>query len=180
MRLVKTHQCSATISQIEKRMPTAMWAEPSFVACATWLETIAAASIISIQKAHKFCRAIPMVVRWSERMIRDIPSRAEDQKVHQRVVGYLRLRCQHAEDRRIDVIFRDAADIHKLLQRVFIGHITGVSQVSREKAWHSGKLEQRTFRARRRHRMACDLVCKRTAALQVCTSSVNCVPSAFF
>jgi hypothetical protein len=59
-----------------------MWAEASFVACATWLETIAAASIVSIQKTHKFCRAIPMIVRRPERMIRDVPSRAEDQKVH--------------------------------------------------------------------------------------------------
>lgn len=59
-----------------------MWAEPSFVACATWLKTIAAASIVTIQKTHKFCRTIPMIVRRSERMIRDIPSRAEDQKVH--------------------------------------------------------------------------------------------------
>src|SRR6266576_5651341 len=75
MRLIRTRQYSAIISQLEKRMPTAMWAEPSFVACATWLETIAAASIVSIQKSHKFCRAIPMIVRRSERMIRDIPSR---------------------------------------------------------------------------------------------------------
>ena len=65
----------------KKGCSTAMWAEPSFVASATWLETIAAASIVSIQKTHKFCRAIPMIVRRSERMIRDVPSRAEDQKV---------------------------------------------------------------------------------------------------
>jgi hypothetical protein len=53
-------------------------------------------------------------------------------------MGYLRLRCQHAEDGRIDVIFGDAPNIHKLLQRVFIGYIAGVFEVSREKARHSG------------------------------------------
>lgn len=49
------------------------------------------------------------------------------------MVWYLRLRCQHAEDGGIDVIFGDAANIHKLLQRVLIGYIAGVFQMSREK-----------------------------------------------
>jgi hypothetical protein len=40
-------------------------------------------------------------------------------------VGYLRLRCQYAENGRINVIFGDAANIHKLFQSVFIGYIAG-------------------------------------------------------
>lgn len=92
-----------------------MWAKPSFVARATGLETITATSVFSIQETHEFSRTIPMIVRRSERVIGDIPSRAEDQKVHQRVVGYLRLCCQHAEDGGIDVVLRNAPDIHEFL-----------------------------------------------------------------
>lgn len=84
--------------------PTAMWTKPSLVACSTRLETVATTSVISIQESHKLRRAIPMVERRSESMIRDVPSRAEDQEVHQRVVGYLRLCRQHAEDGRVDVV----------------------------------------------------------------------------
>ena len=92
-----------------------MWAKPSFVARATGLETITSTSVLSIQETHEFSRTIPMIVRRSERVIGDIPSRAEDQEVHQRVVGYLRLCCQHAEDGGIDVVLRNAPDIHKFL-----------------------------------------------------------------
>ena len=62
-------------------------------------------------------------------MIGDIPSRAEDQKVHQRVVRCLRLCCQHAEDGGVDMILRNAPDIHEFLQRVFIRHVTMVVRV---------------------------------------------------
>jgi hypothetical protein len=92
-----------------------MWAKPSFITRATGLEAITAASVFSIQQTHEFSRVIPMIVWRPERVIGDIPSRAEDQKVHQRVVRCLQLGCQHAEDGGIDVILRNAPDIHEFL-----------------------------------------------------------------
>ena len=57
-------------------------------------------------------------------MRRNIPPRAEDQEVCQRRSGCLRLRCQHAKDRRINVILRDRAHVDELLHRVLVRHIT--------------------------------------------------------
>jgi len=110
-----------------------VWAKPGFVACATGLEAIASASVLSIQETHEFSRAIPMIIRGSERVIRDIPSWAEDQKVHQRMVGNLRLRGQHAEDGGVDVILRNAPDVHEFLQRVFIWYVAGVGVVNEQR-----------------------------------------------
>jgi hypothetical protein len=42
------------------------------------------------------------------------------------MVGNLRLRCQHAEDGGVDVILRNAPDVHEFLQRVFIWYVAGV------------------------------------------------------
>src|SRR5712672_141522 len=130
MTLFKIRQHSADIPP--ECRTTAMWAEPSLVACATWLESITATSVFPIQETHEFSRAIPVIERRPERMVRNIPSRAEDQKVHQRVVRCLRLCCQHAEDGGVDVVLRNAANVHEFLQRIFIGYVAGAPSKQEE------------------------------------------------
>ena len=64
-----------------------------------------------------------MVVRRAERVVRHVPSWTEDQKVRQWMMWCLGLGCQHAEDRRIDVVLGYAPDIHELLQCILIWYV---------------------------------------------------------
>ena len=62
--------------------------------------------------------------RRTERARRNIPPSAEDEEVRERRTGRLRLRRQDAEDRRVDMVLLNAADVHELLRGVLIRHVT--------------------------------------------------------
>jgi hypothetical protein len=66
-----------------------MGAKSGLVTGATGLEAVASAAVHTIQKTHEFRRTVPMVERWAECVIRHIPSWAENQKVHQRMMWCL-------------------------------------------------------------------------------------------
>lgn len=57
---------------------------------------------------------------------RYIPSRAENQKIRKRCRRVPRRCCDDAENRRINVIDRDRANIHKLGQVVFVRNVVSV------------------------------------------------------
>ena len=62
--------------------------------------------------------------RRTERARGNIPPSAEDEEVRERRTGRLRLRRQDAEDRGIDVVLLNAADVHELLRGVLVRHVT--------------------------------------------------------
>lgn len=55
----------------------------------------------------------------------NIPSRAENQEIGKGDSRALRWGGEHAEDRRIDVIFGDTADVGEFFQRVLIRDVAG-------------------------------------------------------
>ncbi len=103
---------------------------------------IRSSSIFAIDQTHELRRGVPMIILnmtkrkqvseespeksarqiethgWSKCVRRNIPPRTKNQEVGKRCPGRLRLRRQDAEDRRIDVIFRDRAHIDELFHRV--------------------------------------------------------------
>ena len=67
--------------------------------------------------------------RGAERVRGDVPARAEDEQVRERVVRDLRLGGEHAEDGGVDVVLRDAAHVHELLHRVLVRHVAARRRV---------------------------------------------------
>ena len=66
-----------------------------------------------------------MITNWRpESTVGDVPSSAEDQEVCKRRAGRLRLRGEDAEDGGVDMVSLNAADVHKLLHGVLVGHVT--------------------------------------------------------
>lgn len=53
----------------------------------------------------------------------DVPPPAENQEVRERCPWRLRLRGEDAEDRGVDVVLLNAADVHELLHCVLVRHV---------------------------------------------------------
>jgi hypothetical protein len=54
---------------------------------------------------------------------RDIPSRTEDQEISKGCSGRLGLGSENAEDRRVDMVFRNRPNIHELLHGILVWHV---------------------------------------------------------
>ncbi len=63
-----------------------MGAKSGLIAGTTGLEAVASTAVHTIQETHEFCCTVPMVERRAERVVRHVPSRTEDQQVHQRMM----------------------------------------------------------------------------------------------
>lgn len=66
--------------------------------------------------------------RRPESMVADIPTFTEYEEIGQRNASCLGLGSEDAEDRRVDMIFRDASNENKFLHTVLIGHIANRQQ----------------------------------------------------
>lgn len=88
----------------------------------------------------------------------DVPSFLKDQEICKGYTRGLGLGSQHAEDGRIDVVHRDAANVHEFLQSVLVGNVA-VACLKKEGSDLMNDRLRLTFHAKRRHRMGYGLVC---------------------
>lgn len=130
-----------------------MWAETVLVAERAGREPVAAPAVPTIDEAHHLARAVTVVVlhnparsqhpraritEWkqgthgrAEGVRGDVPALAEDSEVRERRPGRLRRRGENGEDRGVDVVLVDAADMRELLHSVLVRHVASEKLVSR-------------------------------------------------
>lgn len=108
------------ICQANGSKPTAVRAETGFEARATRLKLVTTTSIISVDEAHELRGAITVVIRWAEGPGGNVPATTEDQEIGEGCSRCLRRSGKYAEDRRVNVIPRDTANVDEFLESVFI------------------------------------------------------------
>lgn len=84
-----------------------VWTESGLIRARAGQERIGATAVCAVHEAHELRRGVAVVVRRAERVVCDVPARAEDEEVGERRSGCLRLSREHAEDGGVDVVHGD-------------------------------------------------------------------------
>jgi len=86
----------------------------AFVAGATRLELVTAASVLAVDETHKFGGDVAVVVGWAVGVGSDVPAGREDEEVGERSGGVAGLGGEDAEDGGVDVVDGDGANVDEL------------------------------------------------------------------
>ena len=75
-----------------------------------------------------------MTYRRSEASRGNVPTRAEDQEIHQRNVGLLGFGGEDTKDGRVDVVLGDASYVDEFLECILVGNVANTDGQSQSQA----------------------------------------------
>lgn len=100
-----------------------MRTESGLVVQSTRSEPIAPFAVLSIDQAKNLYSRVAMKVCRPECLVRDVPPLLDDYKVGKGNTRRLRASGEHGEDRRVAVIFREAAACDEGVEVIFVWNI---------------------------------------------------------